>query len=311
MKAGEQIALVFPGQGSQRKGMAQDFYDSEQCARSAFEEASEACGLDLAAICFEHDERLALTEFAQPAILTAEIAMARALGERHGLSARYFGGHSLGEYTALVAADALPLGVAARLVRARGRLMQNAVEPGRGRMLAVLSRDLNLEGVLGCLDGLNVVVANDNSPDQVVLSGLANDTRVAEARIAEQLGAKPFKAIELHVSAPFHSPLMAGIEDEFEALLYDAGGIDSAAARTVTSNFTGRLHSGNRDELIAALRGQLSGRVRWRENMSVLTAACPRIVEVGPAATLKGFFKGAGTHISAVTSVESAAKTLE
>jgi len=177
-------------------------------------------------------------------------------------------------------------------------------------MLAVIARGLDFESILGCLDGLEVAIANDNSPDQVVLSGLAEDTRRAETRMAKRLGPKAFKAIELRVSAPFHSPLMSGLEDEFEALLGAARGINSAAARTVTSNFTGTFHSGIREELIAALRRQISGRVRWRENMAAIASECGRIVEIGPAPTLKGFFKSAGSPVDTVTSLESAAALL-
>jgi len=132
----EKTALVFPGQGSQRPGMAKDFHTDFAVARDAFAEASEACDVDLASISFGEDERLNLTEYTQPCILTAEIAMLAALRSEMGLEAGWFAGHSLGEYTALVAAGVLPLGEAARLVRRRGALMQEAVPAGEGAMLA-------------------------------------------------------------------------------------------------------------------------------------------------------------------------------
>ncbi len=142
------VAVVFPGQGSQRPGMAADFAERFPEARAVFEEASAALELDVARIC-AGDDRLNLTEFTQPCILTAEIAMLVALRAHFGLSAERFGGHSLGEYTALVAAGALPLADAVRLVRLRGRLMQDAVPVGRGGMVAVIQRALDLEAVAG------------------------------------------------------------------------------------------------------------------------------------------------------------------
>src|SRR5689334_12028618 len=122
--------IVFPGQGTQRAGMGQDFHSWSTAARDVYAEASDALGLDLCALCFADDERLGLTELTQPAILATEIAMLRAIETELGLSASTYGGHSLGEYTALVACGALPLASAVRLVRERGRLMQDAVPVG-------------------------------------------------------------------------------------------------------------------------------------------------------------------------------------
>jgi len=137
---GDETAVVFPGQGSQRVGMAKDFHDAFPLARDAFAEASDGCGVDLAAIAFRDEQKLNLTEFTQPCILTAEIAMQRVVAAERGLDARWFAGHSLGEYTALVAAGVLSLGEAAKLVRRRGALMQQAVPPGEGAMLAEIGR---------------------------------------------------------------------------------------------------------------------------------------------------------------------------
>ncbi|MFZ5889472.1 MAG: ACP S-malonyltransferase [Myxococcota bacterium] len=135
MLATNGTAVVFPGQGSQCTGMARDFYRELECSRRAFEEASDASGLDLAALCFEPDARLGMTEFTQPALLTAEVAMYRGLSEELGLHATFFGGHSLGEYSALVAAGVLPLATAVQLVRLRGRLMQSVPPLGSGGMI--------------------------------------------------------------------------------------------------------------------------------------------------------------------------------
>jgi malonyl CoA-acyl carrier protein transacylase len=131
-------AIVFPGQGSQRPGMGKDFHERFAVAREVYAEASAAAGLDLEALCFGEDERLGLTEFTQPAILTTEIAMLRALEAEFGVEGELFAGHSLGEYTALVAAGVLALADAVRLVRKRGALMQQAVPAGEGAMIAVI-----------------------------------------------------------------------------------------------------------------------------------------------------------------------------
>jgi [acyl-carrier-protein] S-malonyltransferase len=258
------------------------------------------------ALCFGEDPRLSLTEYAQPAILTTEIAMLRGLRDAFGLEPVRFGGHSLGEYTALVAAGVLPLASAVRIVRERGRLMQQAVPVGQGRMLAVVGRDLDVPTVERAIAGLAVTVANDNSPEQVVLSGLAGDVAVAEGRLAVDA---TLRLVPLDVSAPFHSPLMAGIEPAFAAVL-DAlpAGWDAARAAAVTSNFTGGFHGTDPAGLRARLVRQISGTVRWRGNMAALADGAARIVEIGPGRPLRGFFKAVGVSLESVTDLRSATR---
>jgi [acyl-carrier-protein] S-malonyltransferase len=305
----QNIAIVFPGQGSQRPGMGQDFCESFEAARLVYQEASEACDLDLAALCFGEDERLGLTEYAQPAILTTEIAMLRALESETGLAGSFFGGHSLGEYTALVAAGVLPLADAARIVRERGRLMQTAVPVGRGRMVAVIGEALDFEALRHAIDGLAVNAANHNSDKQVVLSGLLADTHTAQARLAQQDSSESLRFVELEVSAPFHSSLMAVIEPPFAEVLTDASSsFDLSLAPFVTSNFSGRFHDDDRDGLIERLVRQISGTVRWRDNMNVLAERCQRFLEIGPGRPLRGFFKTIGVDVEAITSVRVARK---
>ncbi len=163
------VVLAFPGQGCQRRGMAADFVERFAVARRVFDEASAALDLDLAAICFGKDPRLDLTEFTQPCILTAEIAMFTSLTQHFGLYAEKFGGHSLGEYTALVAAGALPLASAARLVRRRGALMQAAVPVGQGGRSAIRSpRPRYSAGHAAIAAAHDIDVANFNAPSQGV-----------------------------------------------------------------------------------------------------------------------------------------------
>ena len=297
--------IVFPGQGSQRSGMGRDFHENFAAARRVYQEGSDALGLDLAALCFGNDPRLGLTEYAQPAILTTEIAMLRALETGADLAVAAWGGHSLGEYTALVAAGVLPLATAVRVVRTRGRLMQDAVPAGLGRMVAVIGADLDLEAIGRTIAGLAVDVANDNSREQVVLSGLADDVRTAEARLAPMAA----RLIALDVSAPFHSRFMADIEPAFEAVLREAWhGLDPARAVTVTANVSGGFHDPDPDAIVDRLVRQVSGTVRWRSNMDTLRSAGARVLEIGPTAPLRRFFRTVGVAVEPITSVRALAK---
>ncbi len=303
------IAFVFPGQGSQKPGMGKDFHEQFAVAREAFAEASDALGLDLPALCFGEDPRLDLTEYTQPAILTAEIAMVRVLARDFGLLATHFGGHSLGEYTALCAAGVLSLSTAVRLVRRRGALMQLAVPAGQGAMAAVVSEGVAARDLAAALDPLGVDVANENALDQVVLSGPAEAVQRASALVPTLAQGKSCRVVPLNVSAPFHSRAMKGIEAEFQALLEEAE-LDPARAAVVTSNYTGRLHEPARARVIDALTRQISGTVRWIANMRVLADAAGALYEVGPSRVLRGFFAGLGREVPSLTSVRTVEKAL-
>lgn len=307
----QSTAVVFPGQGSQRVGMAQDFCAEFAESASVFDEASEALSLDLRALCGD-ESRLSLTEYTQPAILVAEVAMFRALAAHFGLSAELFGGHSLGEYTALVVAGALPLGEAARLVRERGRRMQEAVPRGEGAMAAVIREGLDVDALRALAEGLVVDLANLNAPDQVVISGAAQDVREAIARVEASPALAGARAKLLDVSAPFHSRLMATIEPGFRDLLASSSATwDASAARAVVSNYTGGFHTGQTADLIDALTRQISGGVRWMDNMAALLAAGPgRVLEVGPNRPLRGFFRAVGAEVEAIFNLTTARRVL-
>jgi malonyl CoA-acyl carrier protein transacylase len=305
------VAIVFPGQGSQRVGMARDFYDAFASSRRVFAEASDALGLDVAALCFEDNDRLDLTEYTQPAILTAEIAMYLPLRDELGLSAALFGGHSLGEYTALCAAGALPLDVAVALVRKRGALMQAAVPAGEGSMTAVTGEGVAALDVRDALDALRVDVANLNSPNQVVLSGPSAQLEPACARFQEIAGDLALDFTPLSVSAPFHSRAMRAIEPTFRAAL-DAieSRVQGELAAKVTSNFRGGFHTGSPREIADALERQIGGTVDWIANMRALVAGADRIFELGPSRPLRGFFKAVGVEITSITSLKTAERAL-
>ncbi len=293
-------AVVFPGQGSQRVGMASDFVEQYTESAAVFEEAGEVLGFDVFAVCNTEDEKLHLTEFTQPCILTAEIAMLRALRAHFSLECTFYAGHSLGEYSALVAAGAMPFAVALRLVRRRGQLMQSAVAPGVGAMVAISAGEpLDLADLRDRAAGCNVDLANENSLKQVVLSG---EAKAVEGLSDELVQRSPeLKATRLNVSAPFHSRLMTPVEAPFRAALEEARPhLRAEAAPFVASNFLGTFYSGDTDELINGLTRQVSAPVRWVDNMRALGDSTARIIEVGPNRPLRRFF---GTLDMAVQSV--------
>jgi [acyl-carrier-protein] S-malonyltransferase len=298
------LAVVFPGQGSQKLGMARDFHDHYAESRAVFERASAAAGFDMAQLCFADAERLALTEFQQPAILTAEIAMLEALKARHGWEPRFFGGHSLGEYTALVAAGVFDLEDAVRLVGLRGRLMQEAVPAGSGAMTAIIHSDLDLRWLRETAARFGVDVGNYNALDQAALSGLADDVAAAVAAVkaAPEVRAR---AIPLRVSAPFHSRHMRGIEGALEDALAALGRVHAERAVNVLSNTTGRFHTGSRSDLERRLVEQVASTVLWVDDMRELIDRDCRIFEVGPGRPLRGFFGSLGVEIRSVTGVAS------
>jgi [acyl-carrier-protein] S-malonyltransferase len=300
--------VVFPGQGAQRPGMGQDFYDGIAESRRVYEEAADVLGFDVAGICFGEDERLNLTEYTQPCILTTEIAMLRGLTARYDFRPALFGGHSLGEWPALVAAGALSFAAALRVVRERGRLMQGAVAPGVGAMTALIAEDLEPETVGNLLGELGVDMANINSSRQIVLSGEAGAVAAAESRLGEALADRPsLRFVRLNVSAPFHSRLMAPIQAPFAVVLREMGaGLDPVAAGRVTSNYRGGFHNGSAEEVREALVLQLSHSVRWRQNMAALAEKAGTIVEIGPGRPLKEFFRTIGVECLSVTTLASA-----
>ncbi len=307
------IAVVFPGQGSQRPGMGKDFYDAVPISRDTYHEASDALGWDVSSLCFEEDKRLDLTEYAQPCILATEIAMLRGLGILYGFEPEYFGGHSLGEYAALVAAGVLPFSEALTAVQTRGRLMQEATPVGLGGMAAVIADRLDVSAVLRALDDLPIDLANDNSADQVVVSGDSKAMPEAEKRIKNSVGNNPsFRFVPLNVSAPFHSRYMEPIEEGFRDVLRGIDGqVQPANARRVTSNVTGLFHSENRAEIVDRLVTQLSNTVRWRKNMETLAATADFTLEIGPGRPLRGFFKTMGVECQSVTTLSGARKVFE
>ena len=285
-------AVVFPGQGTQRHGMGADFFNNITKSRQTYEEASDTLGWDVATLCFGDDGKIHLTEYAQPCILSTEIAMFRGLQYLYNFSPSFFGGHSLGEYTALVAAGAMPFSEALTAVHIRGKLMQQAVPAGTGAMAAVIGDDLNPELIRRNLYGLPVDVANINSADQIVISGQADSMQAAEKRIQQNSDTnQSMRFVPLNVSAPFHSRFMNTIRDKFEEVLTAISAkLNPTNADRVTSNVTGGFHAADTAKIIEKLVIQISSSVNWRANMQALAEKTELIYEIGPNRPLRNFF---------------------
>jgi [acyl-carrier-protein] S-malonyltransferase len=283
------IAFIFPGQGSQHAGMGKDLADNFPAARRVFEEADTALGFGLSKLCFEGPaEQLQLTENTQPAILTTSIAALRALESECFPKPDFVAGHSLGEYSALVAAGSLSLTDAVRTVRARGRYMQEAVPVGVGAMAAILGADLDLVRTV-CAEAAQGQVcsaANINTPNQVVIAG---DTAAIDRAIEllKERGAK--RAMKLNVSAPFHCALMQPAQDR---LAVDLRGIifENLGTAIVTNVDAKAVNLG--DEARAALVRQVSQPVRWLESVEFLISqGVQSLIEIGPGKVLSGLVR--------------------
>jgi [acyl-carrier-protein] S-malonyltransferase len=298
-------AFIFPGQGSQAVGMGKALAEAFAPARAVFQEVDEALGQKLSKLMWEGPESdLVLTENAQPAIMAASMAIVRTLQKEAGLDlarhARLVAGHSLGEYSALCAAGAFSLADAARLLKARGRAMQSAVPVGEGGMSALLGAEIDQAEALAkecaAATGGVCVVANDNAPGQVVISG----TRAAIDRapeIAKTMGIK--RAMALNVSAPFHCPLMQPAADRMAEAL--AAVTIRPLAVPVMANVTA-AETVEPETIRRLLVEQITGRVRWRESVLAFRGlGVTTTVEMGGNKVLTGMVKRIDKDLATVT----------
>ncbi|MFL6593203.1 MAG: ACP S-malonyltransferase [Luteimonas sp.] len=280
------LAFVFPGQGSQSLGMLGELAQREPLVRDTFAEASEGAGVDLWTIAQDGPEDLLnRTEFTQPALLAAGVAVWRAWRKLGGPTPAVLAGHSLGEYTALVAADALSLADAARLVRRRGQLMQDAAPAGTGAMAAVLGAedDVVKQACNDASDGGIVVPANFNSPGQTVIGGHAAAVDRAIALLAER-GVR--KAVKLAVSVPSHTPLMREAADRLAEAMTAMSWNEPRIP--VVQNVDAQAHEGEH-AIREALVRQLYLPVQWTGCMQALVVrGATRVAECGPGKVLTG-----------------------
>ena len=303
------IAFIYPGQGAQKAGMGADFYENCPSARELFDQASDALGLDMKALCFEENDKLDLTEYTQAALVTTTLAMTRVV-EEHGIHADMTAALSLGEYSAIAAADGRTEIDAIRLLRKRGILMQNTVPAGEGAMCAVMAMDAaKIEEVTEPIDG--VTIANYNCPGQIVITGeKAGVEKAAEALM--EAGAK--RTVMLNVSGPFHSPMLKPAGEELMKELQEVS-LSELKIPYVTNVTTEIISDISRTKEL--LKEQVSSPVRWMQSMEVMIAdGVDTFIEIGPGRTLAGFMKKINKevkvyNIAALSDIEKVAAEME
>jgi [acyl-carrier-protein] S-malonyltransferase len=304
------VAFVFPGQGSQAVGMGRSLAEAFAAARETFEEIDEALRQRLTRLMFEGPEPdLTLTENAQPALMAVSLAAVRVIAREGGVRLAdriaFVAGHSLGEYSALAAAGALPLADAARLLKRRGQAMQAAVPVGEGAMAALLGADLEAATAVAADAAQETdavcAVANDNAPGQVVISGAVAAVERAMALAAER-GIK--RSVRLPVSAPFHCPLMQPAADAMAEALAEAP--LAAPAVPLVANVTARAVS-DASTIRRLLVEQVTAMVRWRESVAFMKEqGVDRMVEIGAGKVLSGLVKRIDREIAAASVGEPA-----
>ncbi len=284
-------AFIFPGQGSQYIGMGQDFYEKILESKKVFDEANQVLNMDLSGLIFNgNEEDLKKTENTQPAILTTSIAILKAM-EKEGIDCDYTAGLSLGEYSSMVMSKAMDFSDALKVVRERGKFMQEAVPEGVGGMAALLGLDRDkLALVVEAAKEYGVVeVANYNSPEQIVISGEKQGIEIACAKALE-LGAK--KAVPLQVSAPFHTSLLNTAGEKLSKELENIK--INELSKKVVSNVDGEIIT-NKDDIKAKLVDQVSHSVLWQQSVEyMINQGVNTFVEIGPGKSLSGFVKRIG-----------------
>jgi [acyl-carrier-protein] S-malonyltransferase len=282
------IAFIFPGQGSQYVGMGKELLENFSVAKQVFEEADDALRLPLSTLCFNGpEEALKLTENTQPAVLTVSIAALKVLLSEKGMTPQFTAGHSLGEYTALVGSGALTFSEAVKIVRLRGKFMQEAVPLGEGAMAAILGMERGqIEKIceeVSC--GEVLTPANFNCPGQIVIAGHMK----AVQRAMERVKKEGKKAVLLPVSAPFHSPLMKPAGERLEKALEEISVSDLKIP--VVTNVEAEANS-SKDRVRGLLVAQVSSPVRWEESMGkMIEKGIEQVLEIGPGKVLSGLMK--------------------
>ena len=291
------FSVIFPGQGSQTIGMGKEFYDKYELVINLFKQADDVLGIQLSKIILEGPkDQLDLTANTQPAIFLISYSIYTVATKELNIDldkAKYFAGHSLGEYSALSSAGYLNFSDTIKLLRIRGTAMQNAVPEGEGGMIAILGSNLEIiERILeDYKNNLNVQIANDNSEGQIVLSGKKNDL----IKLIKTLKLKKIKSVQLPVSAPFHCTLMNKattiMKEQIEKTKFE----DSN--KKLISNVTANEIS-NKEELKKLLIDQIENRVRWRESIiNMINKGVNHFIELGPGKVLSGLIKRINNNV--------------
>jgi len=282
------IAFIFPGQGSQYVGMGKELFENFSVAKKIFEEAEDTLRFAISSLCFKGpEEALKLTENTQPAVLTTSIAALKVLQAEKGMTPHFTAGHSLGEYSALVASGALSFSEAVKIVRLRGKFMQEAVPVGEGAMAAILGMEREQVEKL-CEEissGEILTPANFNSPGQIVIAGHSK----AVERAIERVKQEGKKAVLLPVSAPFHSPLMKPAGERLEKALEEISVSDLNIP--VVTNVEAEINTA-KERVRGLLVAQVSSPVRWEESMrKMIEKGIEQVLEIGPGKVLSGLMK--------------------
>jgi len=300
------IAFAYPGQGAQKIGMAKDFVDAFDWAKAMIEESSQASGIDMEKLLFEENTDINITEFTQPALVTACMIMTKALTDE-GITPDVTGGLSLGEYCALVASGAMTYADAVKLTRIRGSLMSNTVPAGEGTMAAVIGLDSEvIENVIKDID--ECTMANYNCPGQIVITGRKEAVEKAMPLLAEA-GAR--KVVPLAVSGPFHSPMLKPAGDNLRKYLDEAE--ISELKVPYIANVNAEVIS-DTSKIRDLLQEQVSSPVMWEQSLYTMKdLGVDLIIEIGPGKTIAGFVKKTVPEIPVinVSTVEDIAKAKE
>lgn len=284
------IAFLYPGQGAQEVGMAEDFYEKSMEAKAVFDSASDVLDFDVREICFQENELLDKTEYTQAAMVTACLAITREV-EKRGLYPEMTAGLSLGEYCAIAAAGSMSDMDAVRTVRARGIFMEHAAPEGTGAMAAVLGMDREaVERIVHNLEG--VFIANYNCPGQIVITG-EKEAVERSAAVLKEAGAR--RVLPLKVSGPFHSPMMKPAGGKLKEVLEKVP-VKNPVIPYVT-NVTAEVVEGG-EEIKDLLVRQVSSSVRWEQSIRTMIAqGIDTFVEIGPGKTLSGFMKKTNKNV--------------